>query len=402
MPLTIITDGFEYDLEKFDHPGGEQMISAFHGQDVSNTYVSIHLKIFPHEKFKSYRKETSHAITTDPKRELFLQLASRVKKVLKGQTFAPTYYYAKACGILLIYFILEILAHYNGYPIWNMIALGFFGASIGLNIQHDANHGAISRNAAINFYFGLTQDLIGGSSCEWIIHHIVYHHPFCNTFNMDPDIDGHSMIRLTELDSRFAFLAPIQHIVIWPILFGYGITKSCVETIKNTLFFHFQSEKYPYPPQFKKRMPYTWMLKALFWFRWIFLPYYLHKQYPWKVMFTLSVGGFYLGVFFIISHNFDGVKTFEKSKHNNFFENQLKGSSSLGGEVLSFVNGGLNYQIEHHLFPRISHCHYTTIAPVVKQFCEENDLVYNYFPTILGNIMSSCKRFKSVSQFKSQ
>jgi fatty acid desaturase len=49
---------------------------------------------------------------------------------------------------------------------------------------------------------------------------------------------------------------------------------------------------------------------------------------------------------------------------------------------------GLNYQIEHHLFPRISHEHYPTVAKVVKQFCKEKEIPYHYFNSFTGNVSS--------------
>ena len=88
------------------------------------------------------------------------------------------------------------------------------------------------------------------------------------------------------------------------------------------------------------------------------------------------VGGFYLAFFFIISHNFEGSKFFDRSKDGSkgskgheglgFLYRQAASSSNVGGSLLCFINGGLNYQIEHHLFPRMSHCHYPLIAPMVR------------------------------------
>lgn len=62
-------------------------------------------------------------------------------------------------------------------------------------------------------------------------------------------------------------------------------------------------------------------------------------------------------------------------------------SSNVGGWKLALLNGGLNYQIEHHLFPRMNHMHYATIAPVVRQFCEEKGIPYKHFPTVRENAM---------------
>ena len=71
---------------------------------------------------------------------------------------------------------------------------------------------------------------------------------------------------------------------------------------------------------------------------------------------------------------------------------QVETSSTVGGRALGFLHGGLNYQIEHHLFPRISHVHYHKLAPVVKEWCKEHKLRYAYYPT-LGSNVASCYRY---------
>ena len=107
------------------------------------------------------------------------------------------------------------------------------------------------------------------------------------------------------------------------------------------------------------------------------------------------VGGYYLSFFFVISHNFEGVEMhdndFAHKKEQSFLRKQVATSSNVGGSFLCFINGGLNYQIEHHLFPRISHTHYPTIAPIVREFCKTKNIPYKHFPTVWDNV-ASCAR----------
>jgi fatty acid desaturase (delta-4 desaturase) len=114
------------------------------------------------------------------------------------------------------------------------------------------------------------------------------------------------------------------------------------------------------------------------------------------------VAGYYLSFFFLISHNFEGVRVvnkndvLEKDKPDNgvsdtFLYNQVATSSNVGGSWLCFLNGGLNYQIEHHLFPRIQHSHYPLIAPIVREFCANKGIPYRHFPSISENV-ESCVR----------
>ena len=136
---------------------------------------------------------------------------------------------------------------------------------------------------------------------------------------------------------------------------------------------------------------------VLFFFRWVVLPLY---QVP-SIYTLLSiapmfmVGGYYLAFFFIISHNFESVYLFDKDNckddNKSFLYKQVSSSSNVGGPLLCFFNGGLNYQIEHHLFPRMSHAHYPKIAPFVREFCKKKNIPYVHFPTIAANVLSCSK-----------
>lgn len=95
---------------------------------------------------------------------------------------------------------LEVYIHYCKQYKWHLTAvLGFFMALIGLNIQHDANHGAISRNPLVNRLLGITQNYIGGSALDWIHQHVVQHHIHCNDVHEDPDLAGNDLLRLNPL-----------------------------------------------------------------------------------------------------------------------------------------------------------------------------------------------------------
>jgi fatty acid desaturase (delta-4 desaturase) len=136
-----------------------------------------------------------------------------------------------------------------------------------------------------------------------------------------------------------------------------------------------------------------------FLFRWLVLPILIKPS-----IFTLLnvlpifiVGGYYLAFFFVISHNFDGVMMFDQKSvkatafEQSFLRLQVATSSNVGGAWLCFLNGGLNYQIEHHLFPRVQHTHYPTIAPLVQQFCKARGIPYRHFPTIGANVRACVK-----------
>ena len=142
-----------------------------------------------------------------------------------------------------------------------------------------------------------------------------------------------------------------------------------------------------------------WLLFVL---RWTVLPVYqtggpgvLLSVAPMYI-----VAGYYLSFFFIISHNFEGVEMFDrdngKGAEKSFLYQQVASSSNVGGAFLCFLNGGLNYQIEHHLFPCISHCHYPLISGHVREFCEKRKIPYVHFSGVLENVGSLVRHLEQL------
>lgn len=166
------------------------------------------------------------------------------------------------------------------------------------------------------------------------------------------------------------------------------IYESLANVIKGT---HFT----PMSKLVRKYQPLEAFLSFLFTVRWVIIP--LVQAPSMTTLLNILplpvVGGYYLAFFFIISHNFVGVHLFNADagshKFDSFLYRQVTSSSNVGGRLLCFMNGGLNYQIEHHLFPRMHHSHYPTIAPFVRRFCEDKGIPYVHFPTIAENALST-------------
>lgn len=378
------------------HPGGELFVKAFAGRDATEAYLSYHRRQFPHSRVSEALVGENNPNKDSNSDADFLELCAIVEKILpRNKSFAPFYYYLKVAFILSVTFLLEIYMHSTGNYKWYLSAiLGFFMALIGLNIQHDANHGAISRNSYVNRALGLTQNWIGGSSIDWIHQHVVQHHINCNDVQHDPDIKGSNILRLNPLTPLLKFQMG-QHLYFFLLItiFGFIMVISSlwhvVEGLQVTRY-----SKFLFPHRiFETFSSFSFIC------RWFVLPLYIKPS-----VFTLlqiapmfAVGGFYLAFFFILSHNFTDVYVFDtkKAKEVNdkrlqsFLYRQVTSSSNVGGSWLAFVNGGLNYQIEHHLFPRVSHCYYAKIAPIVKEFCNKKNIPYVHFPTITEN-MRAC------------
>lgn len=321
----------------------------------------------------------------------YLELCRVVEQILpRHKSFAPFSYYIKLAVILSCAIGLEMYIHTTKSYVWYLTALlGFLFALIGLNIQHDANHGAISRNPMVNRVLGVTQNWIGGSALGWIHQHVVQHHTETNDVHHDPDLMGSDFLRLNPLAPMLKHQLG-QHIYAFLLIALFGID-IIYETLNNTIKgFH----KIPMSNMVKSNRIFEAATSFLFLFRWIALPLYQTPHYSTflNVVPMFVVAGYYLAFFFIISHNFVGVHMFDKSSADvttSFLWKQAASSSNVGGSLLCFMNGGLNYQIEHHLFPRVQHSHYPTIAPVVREFCLSRGIPYRHFPTVYDNFKST-------------
>lgn len=376
------------------HPGGEMFVKAFAGRDATEAFLSYHRKQFPHETQQNALKSTlptskkSPDVSTMITEADFLELCALVEKVLpRHKSFAPTSYWVKMTVILTFSVGLEAYIHITGSYYWYLSAiLGLFMALIGLNIQHDANHGALSKNPTVNKLLGMTQNYIGGSRIDWLHQHVVQHHISTNDIQDDPDMSANDMLRLNPVKPLMKYHM-FQYLYTFILLagFGFAVTSS---TLRNLIAWKNYTK---ISSKLTDLKPFEISTSLFFFFRWVVLP--LSQQPSIYTLLNICpmfiVCGYYLAFFFILSHNFEGAENFDKhSTDKTFLYRQAASSSNVGGSILCFMNGGLNYQIEHHLFPRIQHTHYPTIAPVVREFCLSKGIPYVHFPTISENVRS--------------
>jgi acyl-lipid (7-3)-desaturase (Delta-4 desaturase) len=192
------------------HPGGAFWVELFAGRDATHAFLSYHRRGFPHEKVRDeyhilvrseQREKEQREKVLEDALELdkdYLELCEEVKRVVPVQkSFATFGYFVKTFCLLASSFSLEYWMHMTDTYDWKYTSiLGLLFALIGMNIHHDANHGAISRHAWINHTLGSINNWIGGSAIDWIHQHVVQHHLYCNDMNHDPDAMGNIIVRL--------------------------------------------------------------------------------------------------------------------------------------------------------------------------------------------------------------
>ena len=379
-------DNMEYSVEKMAaiHPGGDLFVKAFAGRDATIAFMSYHRRLFPHHKYSEIQVKTE-----DTSAE-YIELCNLIAQVVpSNKSFAPSSYFVKIFVLISLAKGLEFYIHYTKNYIWYFTGpLGILFAWIGLNVQHDANHGAVSPHYYINRALGLMQNWIGGSRVVWIHQHVVQHHIHCNDINRDPDMEGNKIIKLNPLAAyERHYMYQYVYFLAALALFGFSVVKDTIVSLINGVYFT------PISPYLDNHRKVDKLFSCLFVVRWVIVPIYQAPTISTilNVMVLYVVSGYYLSFFFLLSHNFAGTKHFNVSSEESFLRQQVLSSSNVGGPLLCWFNGGLNYQIEHHLFPRIHHSHYPKIAPIVREFCRERDISYTHFHSIYENLVSTSR-----------
>jgi len=272
--------------------------------------------------------------------------------------------------------------------------LGFILACIGFNVMHDANHGSYSSRKWVNELLGLTLNALGGNSFIWKQKHNIIHHTYTNIDGIDDDIAKSPFIRMCS-SQRWVPAHRVQHIYT-PLLYG----------LSSMIWILFQDfEKY-----FRKKIvdtPLTkmsandhvifWVSKVLYLLFYIAIPVVLMGWQSWLVFFLcMHIGlGFTLSIVFQLAHvveetTFESVSDDAKLIENEWAIHQIKTTSNFSpnSRIISWFAGGLNYQIEHHLFPRVSHIHYPALSKIVQAECAAFHLPYNNLPTFKAAVTS--------------
>lgn len=397
----VILHNNVYNLESFSeiHPGGKQILNIFGGNDVTIHYHMLHNHKTPRfDVLEPYKLRT-----IEFNKQMFIinsssfqNLKNRVRKALPYQ-YASLEWYSKAFFLLGFEMYLEYDNITNGFSLFKSTLLGFIMALIGLNIQHDANHGAVSSKPWINTFWGYTQDWIGGSALLWRHHHVLMHHSHTNVLDFDPDVTTNMMRLHYKSDIRDFHM--YQSIYVWFLLPLLPFSWHFKEIYDLVFMNHCGKKicKMAYSEAFI-----ALIFRILFIIRFYIIPMYYYPNFStlFYISYSLIVGGAYLGFNFIISHNFTGVKpilTKDSESNLDWAKYQVESSSTVGGKWLGFINGGLNYQIEHHLFPKISHVHYPLIQKILRDWCKENNIKYTYFNNIVENFQHCIHHLYQIS-----
>jgi linoleoyl-CoA desaturase len=297
-------------------------------------------------------------------------------------------------GFAMLYVLLVFVAQTWAQGMLFAILLGLFATGIGLNIQHDGGHRAYSSHSWINRLMAMTLELLGGSSYLWRWKHGVFHHTYVNIIGHDTDIDLGILARLAPQQRRRAFHR-WQHLYLWPLYGLLTIKWQCLDDFRKLLRGRINEHRVPRPTG--RELLIFIGGKVVFFTLAFGIPMCFHAPAVVLGHYAVSgiVMGFLLSVVFQIAHCVEEaqfpVPCASTGRLDHAWAAHQAETSvdfSRRSRILSWLLGGLNFQIEHHLFPRISHVHYPAISRLVEQTCREFGVRYTVHRSVWAGIAS--------------
>ncbi|MDZ7359172.1 MAG: acyl-CoA desaturase [candidate division KSB1 bacterium] len=301
--------------------------------------------------------------------------------------------------VLLVFFSSSlILAVISAFA----VAQGF--VLVGFNIMHDGAHGSYSKSKKVNWMMGFTLDLIGGSHMFWRHKHNILHHTYTNINELDDDIHVGNLMRFSPAQKRRPWHR-FQHWYAFP-LYGF-MTLLWVSYGDFHKFFTGRIGDYELPEP-SPGAAFLFFLTKFFYFGYmLILPMFFHP--------IAYVIGFFLLVHFVLGLTMATIFQLAHVVEDNAFPVPHPGSGEIDNEwaihevettanfapksrLAAWYCGGLNFQIEHHLFPRVCHIHYPAISKIVERTCREFGIRYMSYPTLRAAIVAHFRFLKKLGQ----
>lgn len=294
-------------------------------------------------------------------------------------------------------------------PQWALLLLtvviGIGMAGVGMNVMHDSNHESFSNKKWVNKIMGSSMYILAGNVYNWKVQHNVLHHTFTNIPGFDEDIDAGRIIRFNK-NAKWLKIHQFQK---YYSFFLYGLlTINWAITTDFRQMHKYLKRKLSYGKFPNPATEWTTLIvtKLVYYFMWIVLPLLVLDIAWWKVLIGFFVmhytAGMILSVVFQLAHIVPMAEMPLPDKEGNLEHtwavHQLYTTTNFApnNKFISWYTGGLNHQVEHHIFPHISHIHYGKIAKIVKETALEYDLPYNEYKTFQKAIAEHFNQLKTL------
>jgi delta11-fatty-acid desaturase len=398
-----------YDLSTFEHPGGPVALSLIDRRDGTALFESHHPFI---ERAKLLKILSKYEVPKKDEEKLGCKLLDQTDgghyvwdgiendkfasdlKVLVNEYFGNV---AKERGVSLseaakatparwCLIISLMTCFYGTLPwytsgSWPFIVLTPMMAWVtAVNYWHDGLHFSLSTDWRINAWLPYLFPYYS-SPWMWYHEHVIGHHSYPNVSHKDPDL-AHAPQLMREHDSikwRKTHVGQSQWhrvLFVWSVALGIGL--SLLNDVKANLKLSYNNVV-PYAPMSKPRLVVHILGRLGYFFILHVWPYFTFPL--WKAIIWSTLPGIMLSVCFMVNTQINHLTNgCAHAMDDNFYKHQVVTAQNFGvGNLFCYYfSGGLNYQIEHHLFPNVNHCHLPALAPSVKRICEKHGVPYHH------------------------
>lgn len=350
--------------------------------------------------------------TKDPLK-FFRTLNSRVNNYFKENNIKKTgnwKLHLKTIVMFSIFLAPYFLLLTLDMPFWVYlllnIVIGIGMAGVGMNVMHDGNHGSYSTKSWLNKFMGGSIYILAGNVYNWQVQHNVLHHTYTNIHGHDEDLEAGRIMRFTQKAEwrRFHKFQHYYSVFLYGLLtFNWAITTDFLQ-MKRYL-----KRRLSYGEAKSSKILWTTLIitKVIYFSIWLVIPMILGITW-WKVILGFLLmhytAGVILSVVFQLAHVVEDISYPEPNNEgemeNTWAIHQLFTTANFAPKnwLVNYYTGGLNHQVEHHLFPNISHIHYDKISKIVKETAQEFDLPYQEFKTMRSAVASHFKHLKELGQ----
>ena len=313
-------------------------------------------------------------------------------------------------GIIFFVLYLALYVHLVFFtpPVWlaiiECVFLGGITAAIGFNVMHDGSHGSFSKFKWVNKMAGFSLNFLGASAIMWNQKHNIIHHTYTNIEGVDDDIEAGPMLRFAKGQKKL-YIHKFQHYYFWFLYTLLHLLWIFVTDYKK--YFKGKIGNVPIRKFTLREHIAFWTAKIVYAFMVVALPIYILGFVKWAIGFAIisMVTGFVISIVFQLAHTVEHTDFPLPAEASGKIENEwamhqvaTTANFATNNRLISWLVGGLNFQIEHHLFPKISHVHYPAISKIIKKTCIEYGLTYIEFPKMRHAVVSHVLYLRSMGK----
>lgn len=303
-----------------------------------------------------------------------------------------------------VYIHLVFFTPVTAIALLECLVMGAIVAAIGFNVMHDGAHGSFSTNKTINKLAAFSLNILGGNNFMWNVKHNVIHHAYTNVDGVDDDIDIQPWMRMSTTQKKYGF-HKYQHYYFWLLYSMLYIL--WIFVLDYSKYFKNRIGSTPL-----KKMSFSdhlvfWGSKALNLAIYVAIPIYMLGFTSWLIGFLVfaTFAGFVISIVFQLAHtvehtSFPMPDEVTGKLEDEWAVHQIKTTANFAthNKLVSWLVGGLNFQIEHHLFPKISHIHYPEISKIIRKACQDYGITYIEYPKVRYAVASHVSFLKEMGR----